>query len=73
VLWTFIFSELRKLFLRIAERACELVKRILNGDIPDALKVHFVLKDHARSTQWLSCVVFPSIKTEYARLLLYGL
>ena len=65
-------SEIPSIIVSKKKRACELVKRILNGDIPDALKDNFVLKDHGRNTRNNGCHAglpseLPFIKTEYAR------
>ena len=48
------------------KRACEFVKRTLEGNVSDALKENFVLKDHGRNTRNNGCsVALPTIKTEY--------
>ena len=46
------------------------MKKSLEGDVPDALKKNFVLKDHGRHTQNNGCsMALPTIRTKYARLL----
>ena len=50
------------------KRACEIVRRTLDGNIPEALMDHFVIKDHGRETRNRGCLInLPPIKLEYAR------
>ena len=50
------------------KRACEIVRMTLDGNIPEALMDHFVIKDHGRETRNRGCLInLPTIKLEYAR------
>ncbi len=50
------------------KRACVLVHDILNNDVCDALKNHFLTHAHTKTTRNNKCLAtLPSIKTEYAR------
>ena len=50
------------------KRACELVKKIVVGDICDSLKDHFTLNNHVRVTRNNGfTVTLPKVKTEYGR------
>ena len=46
----------------------EIVRRTLDGNIPEALMDYFVIKDHGRETRNRGCLInLPPIKLEYAR------
>ena len=50
------------------KRACEIVRRTLDGNIPEALMDHFAIKDHGRETRNRGCLInLLPIKLEYAR------
>ena len=50
------------------KRACELVKKIMVGDICDSLKDHFTLNNHVRVTRNNGFIAaLPKVKTEYGR------
>ena len=47
------------------KRACELVKKIVVGDISDSLKDHFTLNNHVRVTRNNGFIAtLPKVKTE---------
>ena len=49
-------------------RACELVKKIVVGDICDSLKDHFTLNNHVRVTRNNGFIAtLSNVKTEYGR------
>ena len=56
------------------KRACEIVRRTLDGNIPEALMDYFVIKDHGRETRNRGCLInLPPIKLEYARRGFYSM